>query len=88
MSTLGPIASIRVKSQVIENCWNYVFENFGKFSPEHKLKVILAIIPKDMPTKVEGDITKGPTQIVVIRSKEEIADRVESISGQISVQPS
>ena len=85
MSNIGPIATIRVKSQVIQNCWDYVYNNFHKFKDDHKLKVVLAIISKDMPTKVEGDV-KGPTQIVVVRSKEEIANQTQEVPRQVPVQ--
>jgi hypothetical protein len=73
MSNIGPVAEIRVKSAVIENCWQYVFENFHKFNENNKIKVALAIIAKDLPTKVEGDL-KGSTQLVIIRSKEEVTN--------------
>jgi len=54
MSNLGPIVSLKVKNQVIQNCWEYVLANFGSFSPPNKIKVALAIISKDMPTQIQG----------------------------------
>lgn len=87
MSNIGPIADINVKNQVIANCWQYLYENFHKFHDTNKIKITLAIIQKDMPTKLEGDV-KGPTQIVVIRSKEEIADTTQELPRQVPVQQS
>lgn len=64
MSNIQPVASIRLKTQVIENCWQYVFENFHKFTDNNKIKVALAIISKDLPTKIEGDVgQKNETHI-------------------------
>jgi hypothetical protein len=77
-------ASAETKAKVISNCWEYLFENFHKFNESNKIKITLAIICRDMPTKLEGDV-KGPQQIVVIRSKEEL-DTIKTLPRQISVQ--
>jgi hypothetical protein len=77
-------ASAETKSRVISNCWEYLHENFHKFNDTNKIKITLAIICKDMPTKVEGD-AKGPQQIVIVRSKEEI-DTTQVLPRQVSVQ--
>lgn len=57
MSVNAPIASGNIKNQVIQNSWNYILENFHKFTEANKIKVVLAIISKDMPTKLEGGLS-------------------------------
>lgn len=69
MSNIGPIASIRVKTQVIGNCWEYVLANFGNFTTQNKIKVALAIISKDMPTQLVGDIGGG-TKVIIVKDKQ------------------
>lgn len=87
MSTIGPIASIRLKSQVIDNCWQYVYENFHKFNEQNKIKVMLAIISRDMPTKLEGDVGGG-TKVIVVREKNATVSRDVTLSTAFSGEPS
>lgn len=81
MSNIHPIADIRIKAKVIENCWNYVHDNFHKFSDDHKLKVVLAIITKDMPTQVQGEIKVDQPILVAMPPERQIeyANRLEGI---------
>lgn len=77
MSNIGPIASINVRNTVISNCWNYVHENFHKFNEQNKIKVVLAIISKDMPTKVEGEaLAQRVVQIVYTNKNETDGNRL------------
>jgi len=52
-----------------------------------KIPVIAQFIAKRIPatTIVEGDGLKGPTQIVVVRSKDTIADTAEAVPRQVPV---
>lgn len=50
------------------------------------ISVLKKFIPDTTFMSVEGD-TKGPTQIVIVRSKEEIADTAETLPRQVPVQP-
>jgi hypothetical protein len=43
-----------IKELVVENCWQYLHENFHKFTETNKIKVALELCKKDQPTKVEG----------------------------------
>jgi len=89
MSNIGPIASINVKQRVIDNCWNYVNDNFHKFTDTNKVKVALAIITKDMPTQVTGDVMKQIINIVSNGKSEGLLNRLEGkperVSGEIPV---
>ena len=66
MSNLNPIANPSIKAKVIQNSWDYLHDNFHKFNETNKIKVVLAVISKDMPTKVEGgfNINQMPTALV------------------------
>lgn len=58
------------KNLVIANCWQYLYENFHKFSEVNKLKVTLALCTKDIPTQLEGQV--GDTKIIIIRDGENV----------------
>jgi len=83
MSNLAPIADIRVKTKVIENAWNYVFENFHKFTNANKIKVVLAIITKDMPSQLEHsgkiDLTQPILVAIPPERQTEYANRLQGI---------
>ncbi len=89
MSNIGPIAGIRLKSQVIENCWQYVYENFHKFNEANKIKVSLAIISKDMPTTIIGDGLKSVININSNGKTQPFLNRLEhkpqKFSGELSL---
>jgi hypothetical protein len=46
--------TLGVREKVIEKCWDYLYRHFENFSDANRLKVILAICPKNIPQKVEG----------------------------------
>jgi len=54
---INPIASKHIKEKVISNSWDYIHENFHKFNESNKIKIVLAIITKNMPTVIEGEVT-------------------------------
>ena len=60
----NPIASISTRNKVVENCWNYLLENFHKFNEHNKIKVALAVVSKDMPTKLEGADNKNTIYVI------------------------
>ncbi len=63
MANIVPVASQSTKKRVIENSWNYILENFHKFNEHNKIKIALAVIGKDMPTKLEGELETRVTQM-------------------------
>jgi len=89
MSNIGPIASINVKQRVIGNCWNYVDANFRSFSEANKIKVALAILTKDMPTQLSGDVLKQIINITTNGKSEGLLNRLEckpeEVSGAVSI---
>lgn len=60
-----------IRQKVLAKLWNYVDENFHKFTEANKLKVVVALCSKSMPQIVEGNysVTKMPT--VKIDDKEQ-----------------
>lgn len=61
-----------VKELVLGKCWDYINENFHKFSQPNKIKVSLALLQKSMPTEIQGqfqvtqmgEIQKGGQSLV------------------------
>lgn len=49
-------------------CWDYLNENFHKFKDENKIKVVLGICTKNMPTVIEGEMN---TKVVMPEVKVE-----------------
>ena len=45
----------RVREQALDKMWNYVYENFDKFSEANKIKVSVAFCTKSMPQVIEGN---------------------------------
>lgn len=61
-----------IRENVINECWQYIQDNFHKFNESNKLKVALAISLKSIPQEVEGisqqivvmnEIKKGETPL-------------------------
>lgn len=57
MPSNGPIASKELKKTVIRKTWDYINDNFHKFNDNNKIKIALAVMGKDMPNKIEGELT-------------------------------
>lgn len=68
------------KAQVVKNVWQWTLENFHKLSEANKIKISIAIMGRDMATKIEGKIEGGETKIIIIRSEEKIGDKTFTIS--------
>ena len=45
-----------IKELVVANCWQYIFENFHKFSQVNKIKIALELCKKDIPTEIIGEV--------------------------------
>lgn len=74
------------KERVVRKCWEYLNDNFHKFSEANKLRVSLELVKKDMPTHVEGLESLQSRLIVVYPSKEEKNEsgnenRIKELSG-------
>ena len=45
-----------VKNIVVGKCWDYLNDNFHKFSDGNKLKVALELCKKNMPQEMTGQV--------------------------------
>lgn len=43
------------RKRVLTKCWSYLDDNFHKFKDGVKIKVVLALCTKDLPSKIEGE---------------------------------
>ena len=52
-----------IKELFIGNCWQYLNDNFHKFTETNKIKVALEIVKKNIPQQIEGEVkvTTMPT---------------------------
>jgi hypothetical protein len=84
-----PSSETYIKKEVLSKSWNYLNDNFHKFSDTNKIKISLELCKKDLPTQITGEVMK---QIISITSSkpEGLLNRLESkpetVSGEISVQ--
>lgn len=44
-----------IKELFIGNCWEYLNNNFHKFSEQNKIKIALELCKKDIPQEVKAD---------------------------------
>ena len=45
-----------IKEIFVGTCWEYLRDNFHKFSETNRIKIALELCKKDQPTKLEGDL--------------------------------
>ena len=74
-----------IKELFIGKCWEYLNNNFHKFTETNKIKIALELCKKDLPTHIEGENLGGDTKIIIVHPKEvterePIADRNNSIA--------
>ena len=51
------------KVEVLDKCWEYLRDNFHKFSESNKIRVALELTKKDMPNKLEGEVNAKVTMM-------------------------
>jgi len=61
--------ALGVRERVIEKIWAYLDDNFHKFTEVNRMKVILAIAPKNIPQTVDGNITYTSMQTIKIQEQ-------------------
>jgi hypothetical protein len=65
--------------------WEYIDQNFHKFSDNNKVKVCLALAQKDMPTQLDGKVSETIINIIKAgipedKPKESIAENGRRLS--------
>ena len=73
---------VYAKIEVLKSCWGYLLDNFHKFSDTNKIKIALALVTKDMPTKLEGEV-KGGDKVVVYIKEKEVIDKDKCSEGRL-----
>lgn len=62
---IGPITAQQESKRqaVLTKMWDYLDDNFHKFTEEKKIKLLCVIIPRSMPQIIEGNyqVTKMPS---------------------------
>lgn len=53
-----------LKDLVIDNCWEYLRDNFHKLNENNKIKVSMALCTKSIPQRIEGD-QQGPAVVIM-----------------------
>ena len=43
-----------IKQLFLGKCWEYLDNNFHKFSDDNKIKIALTLVAKDIPQEVQG----------------------------------
>lgn len=78
-------ASIKLKQfRLYEMCYDYLIDNFHKFTDANKLKVSLSLATKMAPSEVEGGIgAHSDTKIIIIRPDSK--NTKESSEAEISI---
>lgn len=56
----------RNKKLLLKKGWEYLNDNFHKFSEDNKIRIALELVKKDMPTIIEGELNQNITQMPVI----------------------
>ena len=71
MSTGGITAQrFAVREIVLGKMWDFLNDNFHKFTDDKKLKIAVALLTKDIPHQVDDSESQKPeTKVVIIREE-------------------
>lgn len=60
-----------IKDLFIGNCWEYLRDNFHKFTDTNKIKIALELAKKSIPTELEhsGQIVFNQMTTIVVQEK-------------------
>ncbi len=56
----------QLREAVLDSCWEYLRDNFHKFSEANQLKVSIALCTKNLPQEINGELTHKVTQMPTI----------------------
>ena len=59
-----------IKELFVGKCWEYLRDNFHKFTPTNQIKVALELAKKNMPTEIQGTIKVTMMPTVKINGKD------------------
>lgn len=58
-----------IKELFTHTCWEYLRDNFHKFSEVNKIKIALTLAQKDLPQEVKGNYNVTSMPIVKVDDK-------------------
>lgn len=63
-----------IKALFVGKCWEYLNDNFHKFTNDNKIKIALALASKDLPTELSGKfISEVTTMGAIVRDNKPLA---------------
>lgn len=69
-----------IKVLFIGKCWDYLHDNFHKFSEGNRIKISLELCKKDIPQVIEGEVKYTEMKRIVIEHKMMPLDIGEEVS--------
>jgi hypothetical protein len=78
--------SLGVRERVIEKIWAYLDDNFHKFTEVNRMKIILAIAPKNIPQTVDGNIVYTSMSVIKIQEQPLRLDIGEDIPASLDAR--
>lgn len=75
-----------IRRAVIETCWQYLHENFHKFTEANKIKIINTICGKNVPQEIKTEGVKDTNIIIVRNSKEPVGTESQALPRPLPVQ--
>ena len=73
-----------IKELFIGKCWDYLNDNFHKFTDDNKLKVALELCKKNLPQEIEGNINTNIVMMGTIKKgNEEMEFRIGDPSRDV-----
>ena len=75
----------KIKELFIGKCWEYLDDNFHKFSETNKIKIALELCKKDLPQEITGEglrtqVNVFPTKTIIFRDLDDNANAGDSRS--------
>lgn len=74
-----------IKELFIGECWEYLRNNFQKFSEANKIKIALTLAQKDLPQQINGNVEF--TEMPVIQREADEATTHNRIAGFLIGSP-
>jgi len=74
------------RNLLIGKSWEYLCDNFHKFTEDNRIRIALEIVKKNIPTEIIGQ-TAGDTKIIVVRDKkEQVGTQSQALSRPLPIQ--
>jgi hypothetical protein len=71
-----------IKELFIGKCWEYLNDNFYKFTDTNKIKVALELCKKDLPTQLDAKGLEDIVKVYIQNNAPNIQDRKEQSGNE------